>query len=127
MPSTQAAAIPRRTMVMSLRQIAEIDERFDIHVLFLEARLDLKLLHFLEGVNIDPNSRLVKIVIHADIDVGRYPDHLGVDQELPGLTWLLEIEPRRFLQILEQGANGNCVLLEELVLSDQDDQLLVER
>ncbi len=111
----------------SLRQVAEVDERSDIDLLLLEACLDLELLHLLQCIHVDAQTRLVIVVVHGQIYVGHHAHHAGVDQKLARLAGLLEVEPRRLFQVLEEGTNRDRILLQEGVLPHQDDQLLVER
>ena len=49
-----------------------------------------------------------------------------IDQELPGLAGLFEIELHARLEIFKESADRTRVLFQEFVLSDEDDQLLLE-
>src|SRR6478736_2821393 len=118
---------PRRSAFRSLRQVAEIDQRPHVGVLLLEAGLDLECLHLLERIDVDLQAGVAIVIVHAHVDVWIHPHHLAVDQELPGLARVLQIERGGRFQVFEEAADRAGVLLEEFVLSDQDYQLLLER
>src|SRR5271165_7500372 len=94
----------------SFRQITEINQRSNIHLLLLKTGLDLKLLHLRERFDIDAQARIAIIILHCQVGVGIHPDHLAVDEEPAGLVRLFEVEPRRGLKIGKEGSHRLGVL-----------------
>src|SRR5262249_54963335 len=75
--------------VLRFGQIAENDQRLYVSALLLKAGVHLKPLHVRQRFGVHRQIGLVVVVVHLEIDVWRYANQFGVDQDLARLFRLV--------------------------------------
>src|SRR6185437_16385917 len=109
---TSRSAMVRKSLRGSVWQIAQIDKLLDVGLLFLETGIELGFLHLFERAHFGAQRRVAIIIVHGKKHVWGHADHLGVEQDLPRLLGLFQIELGRCCEIGEERFDRDRVGLE---------------